>query len=314
MARQPGARTQMLVAFETTYGTAPASGWLRVPFASVGLSAEQPLIDNELLGYGRDPLAPVKDAITADGSVAVPVDLRAMGHWLRLMFGSPVTTGAEAPYTHVFKTGSWVLPSMAIEVQMPQVPRFAMYTGVKADTLSWTMQRSGLLTATLGLVAQKETAAAETAAGSPADIALTRFGHFVGSISRDASPLGSIVSAEVNFANNLDRIEVIRGDGAIDGADASIGALTGSLVARLADATLLDQAIAGSPCALSFAYSLGAGQSLTVTAHEVYLPRPRLQVDGPQGVQATFDWQAALNTSATCMATITLVNDVAAYA
>ena len=71
MARAHGARAQMALAFETVYGTAPASGYRTVPFASTTLGSEQPLIASELLGQGRDPLAPIKDAVTADGDVVV---------------------------------------------------------------------------------------------------------------------------------------------------------------------------------------------------------------------------------------------------
>jgi hypothetical protein len=46
----------MALAFEPTYGTAPAGGYFRIPFASSSLGAEQPLLSSELLGYGRDPL------------------------------------------------------------------------------------------------------------------------------------------------------------------------------------------------------------------------------------------------------------------
>ena len=74
MARAQGARALMALAFETTYGTPPASGFTRMPFASTSLGAEQPLLNSELLGYGRDPLAPIKDAVTADGDVVVPLD------------------------------------------------------------------------------------------------------------------------------------------------------------------------------------------------------------------------------------------------
>ena len=72
MARAQGVRAQMALAFEMVYGTPPASGLTRMPFASSSLGAEQPLISSELLGYGRDPLAPIKDAVTADGDVVVP--------------------------------------------------------------------------------------------------------------------------------------------------------------------------------------------------------------------------------------------------
>jgi hypothetical protein len=94
MARAQGARALMALAFETTYGTPPASGFTRMPFASTTLGAEQPLLNSELLGYGRDPLAPIKDAVTADGDVVVPIDAEAFGFWLKAAFGAPTTTGS----------------------------------------------------------------------------------------------------------------------------------------------------------------------------------------------------------------------------
>jgi hypothetical protein len=69
----------------------------------------------------------------------------------------------------------------------------------------------------------------------------------------------------------------------------------------------------GTPCELTFGYALPSGESLTLTAHAVYLPRPRIEIAGPQGVQATFDWQAARDSVLGRMATITLVNDIEEY-
>ena len=181
MARAQGARAQMALAFETVYGTAPAGGYTRVPFASTSLGSEQPLITSELL--------------------------------------------------------------LSIETAMPEVPRYAMYSGCVLDQFSWQMQRSGLLTATAKLVAQGETVGTTTAAGTPAEPALKRFGHFNGSITRNGTALGNVVSAEITYANNLSRIETIRSDGKIDGADPSIAALTGRVEVRFADQVLVDQAL-----------------------------------------------------------------------
>ncbi|MGO4917331.1 phage tail tube protein [Pseudogemmobacter sp. W21_MBD1_M6] len=312
MARAQGARAQMALAFETTYGTPPLGGYTRMPFASTSLGSEQPLQASELLGYGRDPLAPLKDAVTADGDVSVPIDAAAFGFWLKAAFGAPVTTGV-GPYTHEFRSGNWVLPSFAIETGMPEVPRYAMYAGCMVDALSWQMARSGLLTASASIVAQGETIGTSSSAGTLAALDLVRFGHFNGAITRNAVPIGNIVSADINYANNLDRIETIRADGKIDGADPSIAALTGSVAVRFADQTLVNQAINGEACELEFSYNLSTGESLSLTAHAVYLPRPRIEIAGPQGVQATFDWQAATDAVAGRMCTVTLVNDVEAY-
>ena len=312
MARAQGARAQMALAFETTYGTPPVGGYTRMPFASTSLGAEQPLLNSELLGYGRDPLAPIKDAVTADGDIVMPIDAEAFGFWLKAAFGDPATTGT-GPWTHEFLSGNWTLPSLTIETGMPEVPRYATYSGCVLDQLSWQVQRSGLLTATAQMIAQGETVGTTSGAGTPAELALKRFGHFNGAITRDGAALGNVVSAEITYANNLDRVETIRSDGRIDGADPSIAALTGRIEVRFADQTLVTQAINGDPCEFEFAYTLPSGESLTFTVHAVYLPRPRIEISGPQGVQATFDWQAARDPVLGRMCTATLVNDIETY-
>lgn len=311
MARAQGARAQMALGFETQYGTPPgANSFWKMPFASSTLGSEQPLLNSELLGYGRDPLAPIKDAITVDGDAMVPLDARYLGIWLKLLFGEPFTTGSGAPYSHEFRSGGWTLPSAAIEIGMPDVPYYAMCSGVKANSISWTMQRSGLVTATVALIAQGEAVAGSSAAGTLEELALSRFGTFHGSISREGTPLGNVVSGQVTYSNNLDRIETIRDDGKIDGADPSMASLSGELVVRFADQTLLSQATGGTDCELTFAYEIGAAQSFELVAHSVYLPKPRIPLEGPGGVQATFAWQAAIDSGTGRMCTATLVNDM----
>ena len=177
------------------------------------------------------------------------------------------------------------------------------------DKIGWSMARSGLLTASLDIIAQGETLATASAAGTLAPVDLIRFGHFNGSVTRNGIDIGNIVSAELSYANNLDRVETIRADGKIDGADPSIAALAGKIDVRIADTTLLSQAISGTSCALEFGYGLPSGESLTVSVPRVFLPRPRREIQGPQGIQMSFDWQAAQQESGDPMVTITLVNN-----
>ncbi|MGY6704717.1 phage tail tube protein [Roseinatronobacter sp.] len=320
MARAHGGRAQMALAFETIYGTPPASGYTRMPFASSTLGADQPLLQSELLGYGRDPLAPIKDALNADGDVVIPIDARAFGFWLKAAFGDPTSSEGEdgsgdpnGVFTHVFHSGSWTLPSMAIEVGMPEVPSFALYPGCRVDGLSLTMQRAGLLTATARLIPQGEVLDTAAQTGTLDEIALRRFGHFNGMIQRDGVALANVVSAELSYQNNLDRIETIRADGLIDGADPGMAMLTGRMDVRFSDTALLMQAIDGTPCALEFGWALPSGESLTIAAHAVYLPRPRREINGPQGVQASFEWQAARDPDTGRMCTTTLINDRSEY-
>lgn len=315
MARAVGARTQLAFAYESVYGTAPVSGFTKLPFAESKLGAGQPLIDSELLGYGRDPLAPIKDAITADGDITIPIDTDGIGYWLKALFGAPATTGTT-PKVHTFQTGGWVLPSLSLEVGLPDIPTYKMFSGVRADTLKFTMQRSGNLQAIVGLIAQGETPNVASQAGTLATLAtLTRFGQFNGAIKRNTVALANIVSGDVTYSNNLDRVETIRSDGKIESADPGMASMKGSLVARFADTTLITDAQNGTPCELEFSWIISANQSLKITVHAVYLPVPRIEIPGPGGIQATFDWQAAQSAAVTParMATIVLTNSVAGY-
>jgi len=315
MARAQGARAQMALGFESVYGTPPASGdFWRMPFASSSLGSEQPLLSSELLGYGRDPLPPVKDAITAEGDVVIPIDARFFGVWLKAIFGAPTTADASGVYTHTFASGAWALPSFSAEIGMPDVPYFAMNKGCVANSISWTMNRSGLITATVNVRAQGETQGTVSTAGALTEMALLRYGAFNGEVRRNGTLLGNITSAEITYSNNLDPIETIRSDGMIDGADPAVAALTGTMNVRFADTTLVTQATSGDPCELSFSYGTDADHKFTLTAHAVYLPKAKIALEGPAGVQTSFAWQAAKAAGApNRMCTATLINDVASY-
>jgi hypothetical protein len=428
MARARGANAVMAAAFESVYGTAPGSGYFKLPFVSAELGDEQNLIASDLLGLGREPLPPSRDVVNNSGDVVVPVDLRNFGRWLKLLLAAPTTaqgvaasghfdfsaqpttgssitiggaswtfvtsgptgdqsvigatlretlanavaglnasattalasesytlnlagtriivmhdtvgTGgnsitlaasttpasnatasgstlsggsATGPYNHVFTSGALTLPSMAVEIGLPDVPSYGLNTGVRADSMKIQMQRSGLLSATMSLIAQGETRAGSSSAGSPSEAVIERFSQFQGEVRRNGAPLGNIVSAEITYSNSLDKVEVLRPDGRIEDAEPANVAVTGNIVVRFADTVLLDQAVNGSAAEISFGWNISAAKALTFALHEVYLPKPKLSVDGPGGIQATFNFQAAKKSGLNRTMTATLINDVAAY-
>jgi hypothetical protein len=428
MARARGANAKLALAFESSYGVPPGSGFFQMPFASSELGEEQDLIASDLLGQGRDPAAPALDVINDDGDMVVPVDLRAFGQWLKLHFGAPTTTqgvaangtfkfddvpvadsaitiggadwtfkssgasgdesniaatlsdtlaaavrglnasattalatqrydlnangdtitvtsktigtsgnsvtivagddsnatasgadlaggAASGPYNHVFASGALVLPSAAAEIGNPDVPSFVMNYGVVSDKIAVSLSRSGLLKATVSLIAQGEKPRTQTtAAGSPAAIVLERFTQRTGRISRLGVALSDTVSGSFTCENGYDSVEVIREDGRIAGADPGEASYTGEAVIRFKDTTLIDLATNGTPVDITYGWSIAAGKALSFLFHEVYLPKPKVPISGPSGIQATFDWQGAKNATAGRALTVTLVNDVASYA
>ncbi|MGE0108249.1 MAG: phage tail tube protein [Bdellovibrionales bacterium] len=314
MSRAYGANAQLLGQFESVYGTAPSGYFIKFPFISSQLGSEQGLIESDLLGQGRDPAQPMRDVINVEGDVVVPVDLRYIGYWLRALLGAPVTTGIEAPYVHTFKSGATVLPSLSLEVGTPEASSYFMNSGVRANSMQVSFERSGGAKATMSCIAQGEDRAAATLGGTPTELVITRFNQFQGSVKKDGIQLGNVTGAQFTYTNNLEKIETIRDDGKIDGADPTVAAFTGTIDVRFADTMLLDAATDNTAVALSFGYTIDAERSLIFTAHEVYLPKPKLPIDGAGGIQASFNWQAAKNTAAGQMLTVILTNDVESYA
>lgn len=224
--------------------------------------------------------------------------------------GATLTGGANS---HTFQSGNWNLPSFSVETWMPDVPFSGMTRGCVLNSLSWSMQRSGFANATANIIAQNETIGAASAVGTLNTFPLSRFSQFQGAVLRNGSPLGNVTAAQITYSNNLDRIDAIRSDGAIDGADPSMASLSGSIDVRFADQTLLAQAISGTPAELQFSYQIDPSNLFRFTVHAAYLPRPKFAVAGPGGVQAQFAWEAGRDATLGRFCTAVLVNDLANF-
>ncbi|HJN24560.1 MAG TPA: phage tail tube protein [Rhodospirillales bacterium] len=310
MSRAYGSNATLLLKRETAYGTTPSGNFIQIPFNSVSLGSEQGLIDDPVLGQGRDPLAPLQDVINDEGDITVPMDPRYLGLWLSGLFGDPASTdNLDGTFDHVFVSGIDSLPSYSLEVGMAQVPAFFMHGGVVLNSIALDFQRSGAAAATINAIAQGETRNGTSQGGTPSTLAFNRISQFQGSIKKAGTAVANLTSGSLTYSNNLEKIETIRSDGLIDGADPTVAALTGSIDVRFADTTLIDAASSGTPVDLEFGYTVG-NSSIMFTAHEVYLPKPKLAVEGPGGIQASFDFQGAMNEAAGRMLTVTLVNDL----
>lgn len=310
MSRAYGARSIMAAAFESSYGTAPGSGFLAMPFLRSSLGGAAPLLAEDVLGQGRDPLAPQLDAEDVDGDIEVPIDAEAIGVWLKSALGAPATSGSMT-YEHEFSSGGWALPSLSIETGLPEVPHYAMTKGAVVDRISFSQTRRGYASATIGLVGQSEADAGSTAAGTPTEFSYSRFVNRQGVLTRGGSALASVTGAELTYQNNLDRIETVNNGGLIEGADPTMASLTGRLTMRFANETLYDAAIAGDPSAFTFGYDDGTN-SLIFSVPKLYLPKPKRTIEGPGGIQATFEFQAAQD-DGDPMLVATLTNAVASY-
>ena len=313
MPRAIGANCRLLMIPEATYGNAPAGDWLRLPFLSCDLGAEQPLLDADVIGVGssRDPAAPFLDTVTVQGQAVVPVDLVNIGHWLRLLLGPPTTTGTSPNFIHSFGSGAAALPSNSVEIGYPDVPNYDLCTGVRADTLEMDFTPTGAATGTFGLLGQGSVRTGATSGGTPTSAAYTAFNKAQGSITRSGAALAQVTGARLTYANGMEAVRTIRADRRVEGVDPGIARCTGQITVRFENTTLLAQAQAGTSAEFAMAFTIDANRSLTITLHEVYLALAKTPIEGPAGVEASFDFRAAFNATATRMMTAVLRNQQA---
>ncbi len=314
MARAYGWNAQLLLAEETEYGATPTNNYRKIPFISTTLDSEQNLVSSNVLGLGRDPTQPFQDVINVDGDMVVPVDMRNIGVWLKAIFGTPTTIENEnGGYTHSFESGKTSIPSYSLEVGLPEVPQFIRFMGVRANSIAFNFQRSGEAQVSLNLIGQGE--AGETAAidANPEVYKYTRVSQFQGFIKSDGTLLANITVASATYANNLEKIETIRNDGKVEAIDLGVASLSGSISARYGDNILLDKARAGTPVDIELGYQLSDNLKLEIVCHEVYLPKPKRTIDGPNGIECSYDFQGAKNEEIGRMMTVKLTNDVESY-
>lgn len=221
-------------------------------------------------------------------------------------------------YSHVYVSGATSLPSFGLEVGHERVPAYFLHTGCILNSMALNFQRSGAANATLNVIAQGETRFDTSQGGTPTRRAFRPFSQFNGAITRNGVALANVTGAQFTYSNGLETIPTLRPDALIEGVDPTIISVTGSIDVRFADTTLIDDAINNTPIELELAYRMGGLDgnhfSMAWTFHEVYLPRPRIPISGPGGVQTSFNWQAVFSEALEKSVTVTLKNDVESYA
>lgn len=315
MATQTGLSVQVAAAFESTFGTAPGSGYFEVPIIQNRLGKTRGLTEEDAL-LGRKEGKPGQGVIEAGGDIVVPLEAESIGHWLKAMFGAPTTTGT-GPYEHVWESGdAATLPSQSIETWMSSVPHAEMVSGCVADQMQIeAAQDGGFMQATFTMVARDSAKDTSSGAGTPTAFGAYERFHATGAVlTRNGSAMTSKgMTMNLNVANNLDAPRGLDASGAIFEAVPVRSVVTGRVGLRFQDQAMLTQALDGDPCTLKLAFSTGSGKALSFELHEVYLPVPKVEVDGPGGISATFDFRAVADAATDKQMTVTLDNATASY-
>lgn len=320
-ARAQGADIVTLIAKESVYGTAPSGDWTRLPMRSDDLSAAQGLEDDPVINIGSpEAVDPSLAAFTVEGDMVFPMDSRAMGFLLTMALGAStvVETTTDVLWTHTWKSGKDLF-SYSKQVAHPKLttPKYRSQLGIKSNGFSFPMQRNGRALLTMPFMAQGEVKDVASKDASPASYPYLPFDNATGSVKVDGDVLANLTGAQISFSNGLEAVEAIRDDMKINGVDETIRSCTGTANLRFgADETIDDLVDNKTPCEMAFGFKLLSDPTwaLTFTLHRVFFERTKKPVSGPGGIDQATAFRAAFDETAGCMMTVTLANDVEAYA
>lgn len=314
MAQDRGFKIKGRVKPETAYGAAPAGNFVNVPFLpGFTLGKQQGLLIDDRLGTGVEEIDPELDSQNVSGAVVVPLDVRGIGWWLRLLMGAPVTTGA-GPYTHVFKSNGETVPSLAIELERLG-NRFFQFLGIVGESIEIPLARTGWANATIQCTGRQVIRAGATIGGAATSPVVKRLTNKVGTIKKDGAALGHVQGGTLRLANNYEVIEALDDSGLVGGYDLGIKTGGGQLDIRFANEDFLDAADARTAVEFERAWVNSVDESLTIKLPRTFIVPTTPPIQTRTGIVASYSFTASGEDAEDgALMVATLVNDVASYA
>ncbi len=314
-----GYKTQCLLDFETSFGTAPETPAGKVlPINSFGLNVSRNKTSAETLTGRRDPAEPFDGNVEVAGDVTVPVDTRAFGYWLKLVLGTPTTTAVEGEtgvYSHVFKVTD-NNPSGLVQCQYGTNPlTYGLFNGVKAASMNISTGGDEELTASISL-AGKSVAYSENNYNASADlVTLKRLNNFQAALKKDGTTFATVTQFDFTVDNGLDTgIRTIGGEGMVYDIPEGIMSVTGTMTALFTSLDLLNNAKNSTEMALELEWKIDANNLLRIAFPEVQLQYQSPSVDGAQGILAEYPFVSYFaDGTENSVVVATLINDVASY-
>lgn len=309
-----GASFKLYTRQETTEGTAATGNYDQVPCLAFGLTPNQDMTNDAVLSSSpnRSQSDPIYGLVQVQGEARVPIDTVHIGRWLKLLLGTPTTTGTT-DRTHVFKDGSSALPSNSFEKAFPDITRFEMAVGVRANTMQVQMGPDGAAEATLGLMGLAETNSGTTGAGTPVVTAYERFHRVNGAVARGGSTLAAVTGGDFTISNDMEMVAAIRNDFRMEGIDFGLSGASGNLTLRFLNHTLRADALARTPADLRYTLTLSATKEIEFRFPRAFLAVGGAPIEGPRGISQAFRFAAAYDSGLACAVQVTLKNQTTSY-
>lgn len=291
MAQAKGSLSQVTIQKETTFGVAPVTPNAQLLYYSTcSLALDRGQEQDDTLRSNRNPTQAMrgKDEVSGD----LTANMQAYNGLLLLgLMGDVTTTGAEAPYTHLFKVGD-ELPSFLIEKGFVNIGQYFRYLGCKINSMKVSFSPAGKQQITYSIMGAQEVTASAAFDTTPTDLTYAPFDGFsLGTLEEGGAAIADIASVDLEMSNDLDGDQYFLG-GEGKRADIPEGtvSVTGTMTARFTDLALYTKAINNTTTSLKLIFARGTGlgtagnESLEFYIPELTFTPKAPPISGPKGI------------------------------
>lgn len=238
--------------------------------------------------------------------------------YLQHLIGGPATSGASAPYTHVFSLAGALPVGFGMQVDygstLSAPGRYLHLLGCRIAKGSFKFMPSGFVDATYDVRGSNfnlsDLAVADAAA---AEYGHTGFSMFSAAVKEGGASIGDLAEVTLDWDNDLDDTLRTIGQGGVRGdLPEGFAKLTGTATALFKNATLMDKALASTTSSLNLILQHGTGAGTAGNEHaEFDVPALKWEmstppIDGPKGLKVSLKWTAERVGSAELAAAVTI--------
>jgi hypothetical protein len=286
-----GAKGQVCIQFESSYGVSPAADALKLHFVSCGLRRVRPFESDNTIQSNRNPGQPGRGVNDIAGPLVMKLQAFPGQIW-KWILGS-ANSSAGPPYTHTIKVGD--LPSAVVDHGFTDIAQYFLYNGVKVNKASMNVTAKGLTDLTLDLVGNKETTSGSAFDATPTDLGKVTFDGYSIATIEEGNPLAAIATIigidNLTIENDLDTDDYTLGNsGNRASLDEGMVKVSGVVKVKFADLTLYNKAVNHTESAIRVVWQNGTGagtagnEYLEIKIPElVYSPQSPI-ITGPKGV------------------------------
>lgn len=287
-----GIRSQTTYAVESTFGTAPVSGYKTLPYTTWGVNTARDEYENATITGDRMARTSKSGNHHVTGDLDVEFSAVDYDPFFENLLNSTWSTG-------VISSGT-TRKSMTIEQGSLDIGQFTLYRGVLVNKFDLTIPVAGMVTAKWNLMAQTQDALTSTSIDTTPDVPLASAPYFhesaAGFFKEGGSPIAYFSALNFSIDNGL-AANFALGATAVRNFTYGLEKITGSATAYFEDAVIYNKFINNTMTSIDVKLDDGTH------TYQFYFPRVKYTtgartITGNAPITIQMNWQASFDATA----------------